>query len=150
MSNENKIRKEISKYWSKIRNIKWNTKNKIVFCITLIIIGYVILYYFGSDLFFMLSIWISIGVIFIPLFIRKIKEGSKNNQNIPVEKNNDNKNGQLICPKCGSNNIFISKRGFNASDACCGALLVGPLGLLCGQSGANQIEKNCLNCGKKF
>jgi len=64
----------------------------------------------------------------------------------------DKSNSQetLRCPKCGSKNIFISKKGFNASDACCGALLVGPLGLLCGQSGANIIEKNCLDCGKKF
>jgi len=56
----------------------------------------------------------------------------------------------LICPKCGSKNIHIEKRGFDAGSACCGALLVGPLGLLCGQDGANKLEKTCLNCGKKF
>jgi tellurium resistance protein TerD len=62
----------------------------------------------------------------------------------------ENQRNIILCPKCGSKNVFVSKRGFNASDACCGALLVGPLGLLCGQSGANKIERNCLDCGKKF
>jgi len=56
----------------------------------------------------------------------------------------------LFCPKCGSKNIHIEKRGFDAGGACCGALLVGPFGLLCGQSGANKLEKTCLSCNKKF
>lgn len=56
----------------------------------------------------------------------------------------------LSCPKCGSKNIHIEKKGFDANSACCGALLVGPLGLLCGQSNANKLEKTCLSCGKKF
>ena len=56
----------------------------------------------------------------------------------------------IYCPKCGSKNVFVSKKGFDAGGACCGAMLLGPFGLLCGQSGANKIEKNCLDCGKKF
>jgi tellurium resistance protein TerD len=56
----------------------------------------------------------------------------------------------LCCPKCGSKDIHIDKRGFDAGGACCGAVLLGPLGLLCGQSGANKLEKTCLSCGKKF
>jgi tellurium resistance protein TerD len=56
----------------------------------------------------------------------------------------------LRCPRCGSNNIFVAKKGYSASNGCCGAVLLGPLGLLCGQSGANKLEKTCLNCKKKF
>lgn len=59
-------------------------------------------------------------------------------------------NKVLSCPKCSSTNIHVEKRGFDAGSACCGALLVGPFGLLCGQSGANKLEKTCLSCGKKF
>ena len=33
---------------------------------------------------------------------------------------------------------------------CLGAILFGPLGLLCGQSGANKIQKTCLKCNKNF
>lgn len=56
----------------------------------------------------------------------------------------------IKCPKCGSVNIHVDKRGFRASDACCGAILCGPLGLLCGQTGANNLVKTCLNCNKTW
>lgn len=56
----------------------------------------------------------------------------------------------LSCPKCDSKNIHTDKKGYSAGKGCCGALLVGPLGLLCGQKGANKIENTCLNCNKKF
>ncbi len=60
------------------------------------------------------------------------------------------KDDMVECPKCGSNNIFIGKKGYDASAGCCGALLLGPFGLLCGQTGANKIEKTCLNCKHKW
>ena len=56
----------------------------------------------------------------------------------------------LTCPNCGSTNIFVTKKGYDAGKACCGAMLLGPFGLLCGADGSNQIENNCLNCKKKF
>jgi DNA-directed RNA polymerase subunit RPC12/RpoP len=56
----------------------------------------------------------------------------------------------LRCPKCGSSNIFVAKKGYSASNGCCGAVMFGPLGLLCGASGANKLEKTCLDCKKKF
>jgi len=72
--------------------------------------------------------------------------------NTPEKSNlgNTQQSNVILCPKCGSNNIFISKKGFDAGSACCGAMLIGPFGLLCGQSEANKIEKTCLNCNKKF
>ena len=66
--------------------------------------------------------------------------------NVPSQQNNN----VLTCPKCGSHNIYVGKKGYNASNACCGASLFGPFGLLCGQSGANKLEKVCLDCKKKF
>lgn len=64
----------------------------------------------------------------------------------------------MRCPNCNSENVnFISKttkRGFYASDACCGALLFGWIGLLCGALGANKTTTSdywvCNNCGRKF
>jgi len=53
---------------------------------------------------------------------------------------------KIRCPKCGSTNIHIDKKGYSTGKGCCGALLIGPLGLLCGQTGANKIRKTCLIC----
>lgn len=69
-----------------------------------------------------------------------------NQQNTPPINNGN----ILTCPKCGSNNIFVAKKGYSAGNGCCGAILLGPIGLLCGASGANKLEKTCLNCKKKF
>lgn len=70
-------------------------------------------------------------------------------------------NHGITCKRCGSPNLMpiseVSSKGkdFNAGDACCGALLCGPLGLLCGASGkGRQISSTvywiCKDCGKKF
>lgn len=54
---------------------------------------------------------------------------------------------QVKCPKCGSASITTVKKGYNAGDACCGAILVGPLGLLCGATDANKLSNVCQKCG---
>lgn len=56
----------------------------------------------------------------------------------------------LRCPKCGGTQIAANKRGMKGSSACCGALLFGPLGLLCGLSGANTVIVTCLQCGHQW
>lgn len=64
----------------------------------------------------------------------------------------------LKCPKCGSDNIqFVhetEKRGFKVGDSCCGYILLGPLGLLCGACGMNKESSTefwvCNRCGAKF
>jgi len=56
----------------------------------------------------------------------------------------------VTCPKCGSSQITAQKKGFGGGSACCGALLVGPLGLLCGLKGANKIVVTCLKCGHQW
>jgi tellurium resistance protein TerD len=57
---------------------------------------------------------------------------------------------RIKCPKCGSTEIVVQKEGFDAGSACCGAFLVGPLGLLCGSKEANKLNRHCLNCAHKW
>lgn len=52
------------------------------------------------------------------------------------------------CPKCGSAYYSANKKGMDAGIACCGALLIGPLGLLCGLS--DKVVVTCLNCGHQW
>ena len=65
----------------------------------------------------------------------------------------------MKCPKCGSENVHVSieitKQGFSGGKGCCGAILLGPLGLLCGLCGKNKIKSEekywlCNNCGAQF
>ena len=67
----------------------------------------------------------------------------------------------LHCPRCGSHDIMpvseVSTKGkdFKAGDACCGYMLCGPIGLLCGATGkGKQTITNtywmCKGCGNKF
>lgn len=65
------------------------------------------------------------------------------------------------CPKCGEYNCqsfsdtISSGKTYGAGKGCCGYLLFGPWGLLCGLCG-NGIETRtkhywvCPNCNKKF
>ena len=63
---------------------------------------------------------------------------------------------QILCPVCGSPSIhFVTTQGgqeFKKGDACCGYLICGPLGLLCGvkdKQPAKTIRK-CMKCGFEF
>ena len=67
----------------------------------------------------------------------------------------------LCCPRCGSHEVTpiseVSTKGkdFNAGNACCGLLLLGPLGLLCGATGKGKQTTTtvywiCKVCGNKF
>ena len=60
---------------------------------------------------------------------------------------NDN---AVRCPKCGSTSVTSAKKGFGGGKACCGALLAGPLGILCGLCGANKMYCVCMKCGHKW
>ena len=67
----------------------------------------------------------------------------------------------IHCPRCGSYDIMpvseVSTKGkdFDAGNACCGYLLCGPLGLLCGATGKGKQTTTttywmCKGCGNKF
>lgn len=67
----------------------------------------------------------------------------------------------MICPKCGADSCQIvtetksTGKDFSASKGCCGALLLGPIGLLCGVCGeGRKIHSTnywvCHDCGNKF
>lgn len=68
------------------------------------------------------------------------------------------KRQSLKCPKCGSEDVQFatstSTSGISAGDACCGYMLLGPLGLLCGLAGAGKSTTSefwvCHSCGAKF
>ncbi|MFP4478621.1 MAG: double zinc ribbon domain-containing protein [Candidatus Izemoplasmatales bacterium] len=64
-------------------------------------------------------------------------------------------NGPVRCPNCGSAEIYLMTResgGFDASNACCGYIILGPLGLLCGLSSEREsvTVRKCKNCGYEF
>ena len=67
----------------------------------------------------------------------------------------------MECPKCG--NVYLQSttetttkgKDFSATQGCCGAILFGPIGLLCGMCGQGRQYKSttywlCPNCGNKF
>lgn len=60
--------------------------------------------------------------------------------------NNSAEINQVTCPKCKSKQIHADKKGFSGKKACCGAILAGPFGLLCGTHKSNKIKLTCLNC----
>ncbi len=72
---------------------------------------------------------------------------------------------QNRCPKCGSTNlqaliatdVKTHGKDYSASKGCCGALLLGPFGLLCGSCGkgkqtttTNTTVFVCQFCGYQF
>lgn len=88
-------------------------------------------------------------------------------QNAPAS-NEKTENAHIVpqstgihCPRCGSYDVMpvseVSTKGrdFNAGDACCGYMLCGPLGLLCGATGKGKQTFTttywmCKGCGNKF
>ncbi len=64
----------------------------------------------------------------------------------------------LRCPKCNSEDIqFTSSttsKGVSVRNSCCGYILLGPLGLLCGLHKAGETSTSefwvCRNCGARF
>ena len=63
----------------------------------------------------------------------------------------------MRCPNCNSERIQFGTNtkssGFSDGNACCGFLLMGPLGLLCGLCGSDTSTEEfwiCQDCGNKF
>lgn len=63
---------------------------------------------------------------------------------------------KVRCPRCGSSDVrFVTKEvgsDVDAGNACCGYILFGPLGLLCGFTGDRKsiTVRKCMHCGHEF
>lgn len=55
-----------------------------------------------------------------------------------------------FCPKCHSTSLTAQKKGFGIGKAVIGRALVGNIGLMAGNIGANKVIVTCLNCGHQF
>jgi len=71
------------------------------------------------------------------------------------EENHKYENKNPHCPRCGSSRVFfVTKESgdFAPSNACCGYILFGPLGLLCGLVSNKETVtmKECQDCGYQF
>lgn len=69
---------------------------------------------------------------------------------VEITKGQSQGNYDVTCPRCNSSKIHVDKKGFDYNDACCGAVCLGPIGLLCGGTDSNKLMGTCMNCGKKF
>lgn len=83
-----------------------------------------------------------------------------------MQKGSSSTQPQTGCPKCGSNNIQVvtnvvdntKVQGYGLGKGCCGSVLMGPFGLLCGLCGMGNKKGSintahsrvCANCGHKF
>lgn len=67
----------------------------------------------------------------------------------------------MKCPKCESddceiiNEVHTTGKDFSASKGICGAILLGPIGVLCGACGKGRKVHNtnywvCNDCGRKW
>ena len=70
--------------------------------------------------------------------------------------NGDRRSDVMRCPRCESTNIqLLSKTegsDYDVSNGCCGYILLGPLGLLCGLSSSKTTEtvRVCATCKHEF
>jgi len=53
------------------------------------------------------------------------------------------------CPNCGGVRTAAIKDGFDVGAGCCGVVLFGPLGLLCGMLG-DKTNVKCLKCAHEW
>lgn len=51
------------------------------------------------------------------------------------------------CPRCRSTHLSAYQGGFSAGKAVAGAVLLGPLGLVAGALGRNDVHLGCVSCG---
>ncbi|MDR4946825.1 TerD family protein [Neobacillus cucumis] len=56
----------------------------------------------------------------------------------------------IMCPRCHSTNVSTGKKGFGLGKAAIGGLILGPVGLLGGFIGKNQLKFTCNHCGSSW
>lgn len=57
---------------------------------------------------------------------------------------------EVKCLKCHSTQLSINKKGFGLGKATVGVMLLGPVGLIGGMWGSNQLSITCLRCGYQW
>lgn len=67
----------------------------------------------------------------------------------PVEINLSEED-KIKCPRCRASQFSVDKRGFGLGKAATGAVLLGPVGLLGGFMGSDQVMVTCLKCGHQW
>ncbi len=68
----------------------------------------------------------------------------------------------MVCRRCNNDNCYIveesetHEKGYGAGKGCCGYMIFGPIGLICGLCGMGEKNTSrksywiCPNCGNKF
>jgi stress response protein SCP2/tellurite resistance protein len=74
-----------------------------------------------------------------------------NNQQIPPQSGAKNYGAEDVrCPRCSSTNVRTGQKGFGLGKAAVGGLILGPVGLLGGFIGKNQLKITCNGCGHSW
>lgn len=116
-----------------------------------------------EDSSYLLSIFSVIINIGITMAILRNYESEKVEiiSDIPNTSVGNTTGGSIQCPVCGGKHLqAVSETnttggGYNAGNGCCGYILLGPLGILCGACGSQTKTTNrtffiCMDCGHKF
>lgn len=68
----------------------------------------------------------------------------------PLPRTQTYEGDNIVCPNCHSTNVRTGEKGFGIGKAAIGGLILGPIGLLGGFIGKNQLKFTCQTCGKSW